>query len=100
MLELRENTAWREAGHKTEFDIELAALDIFLQGEDADIIGIPEIWQLIQEPIRETMRELTYDAYTFLERMTELNAVKIYRDKLKAIRNELYDALKRKHEVT
>ncbi len=87
-----------EAKERTDFDYQEEALENFLlEGDNKDILAVPEIWKLVQETIRETTRDLTYNAKTFLEEISSLDAEEIYHKTLDDIREQLDQALKRKH---
>lgn len=83
-----------------EFEIAEQALENFiLEGDEKDILAVPEIWRMIQEAIQDETKWMTYDVKTFLDERSSLNADDIYTKKIEEIHDELYHALKRKHGI-
>lgn len=90
-----------EGEGQTEFEIEVEAICDFIdEGDDKDILAVPEIWRLVQETVRDTIRDFTYNPETFLAELSSLDPEDIFRKKLEEIHEELDHALERKHGRT
>lgn len=97
IAEFRKDEAWNKEYDWGEFNFAEQALENFVQGDDKDILAVPEIWAIVQEAVREEACWITYNAKTFLEEMSSLDGEKIYNKRIEDIHNGLYHALKRKH---
>ena len=98
--ELRKDEEWNKRYRWGEFEFEENALEDFLESEPKDILQVVEIWNMVQEDIREKAQWITADTETFLRDGLDFNAEDTMTDKLEEINDELDHALKRRHKKT
>lgn len=98
IADIRENGAFVGGIAKvTDFEIEECALDNFINGDVDDVLAISEIWNTIQDAIREETRRVTYNVEIFLKEGLDLDIFKIVDGCLTGIHAGLLMALKCKH---
>jgi len=97
--ELRQDEECKKEGWG-EFQFEESALDNFFEGDLEPILSINEIWEAVQEAIRDEAEWRTSDPKTFIQDLGKIDAEKIMLSKLEDIDKELYQALKRRHGKT
>lgn len=96
--ELRKDDEWNKQYGWGEFQFAENALENFvIQGKDEDVLAVSEIWNMVREEIRGAVIWVTFDAKTFINEQSSLDAEDICYKKLEEINEELYNALRRKH---